>query len=720
MGEDADESRGTAVVEGRVDTLGDTATDEAGTGGVDPADAPKVTDAARRRFAKATIAGIVVAAVPFLWNLWSPWESPNFLRHAIYEDNFYDLQARAIFHGHLWLANGSIGIEGFIHAGREYTYFGLFPSLLRMPILLVTSRLDSLLTAPFMLLAWLAAALFTALLLWRVRVLVRGDSALGRAEAASYGVLMTTIMGGSVYLILAATPYVFNEDLFWSICLTVGSIFALLGVLERPSWGRVVASGVLVLFANLDRVTTGWACVGAAVLIAVWFRLGRGGEENRRWFVPILIAGIVPLIVGCAVNFAKFGVPFGLPVVDQVWTSVNAYRRQFLAANHHSEVGTAFIPSDALAYLQPFGIRLTPVFPFVTLPAAPSRAVSGVLFDRRYRTASMPASMPLLFLLSGWGLVAAFRPRPPGKVALTRILLLAAGGAGAALLLWGYIAPRYLADFMPFLILGSAVAMADIWRRLEGRNKRVRIGVFAVITVVAVFTIVANIGMAIVPNDEWNTGQVLHYVEAQKAISDLTGHPLNARVERGTQLPEWRPAGQLFVVGDCDGLYISNGENYSTVPSQQYIATTWMAVERGHAFQHTFHVTLNEPESLTAPIPLVSAGANSVTVRVEPADGRRLVRVVFTFTAPDRTVYGTTPYVGPGGQHQVVVITDPAKHQLLLYMDGTAHISTTLDTNEPIHVDTQHATTGGTPPVVSVTNVTASTPQPTLCQSLDH
>ena len=34
------------------------------------------------------------------------------------EDNFYDLQARAMFHGHLWLANGAIGIEAFVHGGR--------------------------------------------------------------------------------------------------------------------------------------------------------------------------------------------------------------------------------------------------------------------------------------------------------------------------------------------------------------------------------------------------------------------------------------------------------------------------------------------------------------------------------------------------------------------------------------------------------------------------
>ncbi len=106
------------------------------------------------------------------------------------------------------------------------------------------------------------------------------------------------------------------------------------------------------------------------------------------------------------------------------------------------------------------------------------------------------------------------------------ILLLAAGGAAAALLLWGYIAPRYLGDFMPILVLASAVGIADIFRRLEGRQRSIRLGATGLIAVVAVFSIVANIGIAVVPNEEWDTTQLLSYVQAQKTLSDWTGHPL--------------------------------------------------------------------------------------------------------------------------------------------------------------------------------------------------
>jgi hypothetical protein len=710
---------GTAAIYEDSNVRADTGTDDAGT--AEPRDdsgAPVWIAAGRRRFTIAVVAATAISAVPFLWILWGPWESPNFLRKTAYEDNFYDLQARALFAGHLWLFKPGIGIEGFIHDGREYTYFNLFPTLIRMPILAFTHSLDGKLTAPSVLLAWLLTGLFASLLLWRVRVLVRGQAAMGWAEATSYGVLMATIMGGSVFMLLAAIPYVFNEDLAWSICLTVGSLFALLGMLERPSWGRATASFVLILCANLGRVTTGWACVAGAVMIAVWFGLGRGGQQNRRWCIPVLGVGLVPLLVGCAVNYAKFGVPFGVSNFDQVFTMVNAYRRKFLAANHNSEYGSVFIPTTALAYLRPDGLRLESVFPFITLPAVPPAALGGVLFDRRYRTASLPASMPLLFLLSCWGLVTAFRPKPIGRVALTRILMLAAGIAGAALLIWGYIAPRYLADFLPFLVLASAVAVADIWRRWDGKSRSLRRWSLVVITVVALFTIVANIGIAITPNEEWNSTQLLHYVEAQKAVSDVTGHPLNGRVVRGSSLPPWGPADQLYIIGDCDGLYLSDGEYYNTVPSQQYQRMTWMPVELGHSFQHTFEMTVNDPGSVAQVLPLVSAGPNSVTVSVKHSPKNHPVQVDFGLVGTGRPLYGVSAYVRPGSTHQIVVTTDPVKHLAEVSMGGVLYLSRTLVNGVPIHGEPGTQQTAGRIPALSVSNVTSSTPEPTLCRSL--
>ncbi len=87
---------------------------------------------------------------------------------------------------------------------------------------------------------------------------------------------MAGVMGGSVVIYLVATPIVYNEDFAWSIPLVVGSLFVLLGLQERPSWGRMTAAAVLVVCANLNRTPGGYAVTIGCFLVAAWFALGRG------------------------------------------------------------------------------------------------------------------------------------------------------------------------------------------------------------------------------------------------------------------------------------------------------------------------------------------------------------------------------------------------------------------------------------------------------------
>jgi hypothetical protein len=660
------------------------------------------------------VAGLV-SAVPFLWILWGPWQSPSPLRKTVYEDNFYDLQARAMFHGHFWLPKGAIGIEAFIHAGRQYTYFGLFPSILRMPVLAVTSRLDGRLTASSMLLAWVVTAVLLAMLVWRVRVFVRGDALLSRAEALSLGLFQVAVLAGTVLLFLASTPFVFNEDISWSICLTIGSLFALLGLVERPTWSRVLLAGAFILAGNLDRATTGWACALGAVLVAAWLWLGRGGNENRRWWLPVLGAGLVPLVAGFAVNWAKFGVPIGVSNFDQVWTQVNAYRRQFLASNHNSEWGPHFIPSTALAYLRPNGLRLTAAFPFVTLPSAPAHAVGAILFDRRYRTPSATASMPLLTILGMWGLVAAFRRRPPGRANLMRLPMAAGIIAVLPLALWGYIAPRYLGDFVPVLALAGALGLIDIWRRLDGTGKRTRWGACAAIAALVCFEVAANIGMSITPNEEWSPARVERYVQVQRSVGGVTGNALAGYVHRGSALPTWAPADELYVVGNCDGLYISNGEDYSSVPANQLNRTTWMTVALGPGFDHQFQVHVVNPVAGRA-VTLVRAADSGVSVQATPWSPGVAITVVLQ--GPDHAPMTVVLPEALGSSHVVDVVTDAAKHLIVVSVDGVGYLSSSPRAITPIvsgsPSDALPAPSGG----ITVTDRTASAQKPTLCGQL--
>jgi hypothetical protein len=674
-------------------------------------DVPLLDSRRRYTVVSAWAAGLV--ALPYLWILWFQWGSPSLLRHTPYEDNFYDLQARAMLSGRLSVPHGSLGIEGFFHAGREYTYFGIFPSIIRLPILLV-AHIDGRLDSPSLLVAWLLTALVVPLLLWRVRGLVRGSAALGRSEAGAYGVLVAASLGGTVLLQLAANPFVFSEDLAWSVCLAFAGFFLLLGILERPTRRQTWLALVVVLAANLNRVTTGWALAGAAILIAGYFAMGRGGEEKKRWSLWVLAVGLIPLAVASAVNYAKFGMLFGVSNFAQEFTHVNAYRREFLAANHNSESGTIFIPTALLTYLRPDGINLSSAFPFVTLPTAPPTALGGVLFDRLYRTASIPASMPLAFLLGCWGAVTAFRPRSVGRVHLMRILLLATAGSGALLFGWGYIAERYLADFVPFFVLAAAVGMADLWRRLEGRSPGVRRSVLVVVAALGAFSIVANIGIAVTPNEEWTANQALHFVQTQKAVANATGVSLRGSVHRGATLPVWAPAGQLFVVGECAGLYVSNGERYGTVPAQQYTRTTWLTVERGMPFLHAFAVRFQPASSVTY-TDLVSTGPDSFSVSSRPSVTPAKADVLFVITKAHGYRASLALSVAVGSLHRIDVITDAAKQVEEMSMDGVVYVSDTLTGSGIIEL---HVASGDQAPPGVPMNLSVLPENAPVCRSL--
>ncbi len=60
-------------------------------------------------------------------------------------------------------------------------------------------------------------------------------------------------------------------------------------------------------------------------------------------------------------------------------------------------------------------------------------------------------------------------------------------------------------------------------------------------------------------------------------------------------VPYWAPAGQLFAINDCSGLYLSSGNDMKDVPGQQIEHYTWRPVEQSPTFTHTIGFTFNRP-----------------------------------------------------------------------------------------------------------------------------
>jgi hypothetical protein len=637
----------------------------------------------RRRFTAWAIAAVVVSAVPYLWTLFTLWnDSPNVLRKAYpngYGGDFYDLQARAMLSGHLYVPNGSLAIEAWTYHGHQYTYFGVFPSLLRIPVLLLTHSLDGKLTACSVLLAWLVTAAFTATATWRIRVMVRGDSILGRTEAAALGLLISSVLLGSVLVFLAANPYVYSEDKAWSVALSLGGFFALLGMLERPSWGRTVMCAVLIVAANLTRLTDGYACVVGAVFVAIWFAMGRCGAENRRWWRSMAVIALVSIAIGSAINWAKSGSFFGLPVSE--YTAFHVLHEASINGGHYFSI--LYFPSTLYAYFQPGGLRITRLFPFLTLPGGPTGVIGNVMFDNRTRTASIPASMPLLFLSGCLGVVSVFRRGARNIAAILRIILIAAASGTAAVLFYGWIADRYLADFLPFFILAAAVGLIFLWMRLDAASRRVRVMAVSVVAIAALFSAAANVGSAITPSDAWTSTQASNFLNLQKTISDVTGHPLASQIHRGNQLPFWAPADTVFIAGDCQALYVSNGQDYRGILDQEAEHRTWVVVERSSQLEHVLNVTFHSPPApLRERVKLATFGTGRLWMNSEPgSDGR--TSVWFSLQDPVYATNSVVASVEPNSTHKIALTTDQFANVLNVTLDHSTLLNSPVSHSAP-------------------------------------
>ena len=231
------------------------------------------------------------------------------------------------------------------------------------------------------------------------------------------------------------------------------------------------------------------------------------------------------------------------------------------------------------------------------------------MLDDTYPTASLPASMPLYALLGVWGLVTAFRPGGVGRVALTRVLLVAMAAATSGVLLFGYIADRYLADFLPFVALAGFVGLVDVWRRLAGRGRGTRVGVLAAVAVLGGFGVWANVGAAVTPSALWTDAQGQAFVRAQLRLDPGATAGL---VHVADRLPYFAPAGTIYTVEDCAGLYVSTGFSYTVVPQQQAMHETWDPVEQGPGTTHVLQVVFHDHVAAGDPaVTLLTWGATA-------------------------------------------------------------------------------------------------------------
>jgi hypothetical protein len=364
---------------------------------------------------------------------------------------------------------------------RCYGYFGLTPSLVRIPFLPVLHYFDSAFTPLFLSIAVLLA--YAAALRLLERTLVGGVGATRPAAALFYGIVGALALGPGSSLMFLTRPAVYEEAIAWAVAcflIAVNWIWAW----HAREVRSLVPAVVLAIGAANARPTMAAACGVLGLVVAALSRFS-GGRHVR---AAALCITLLPGLTAATVFYLKVRTP--LPSHHRSEQMLKApHWRIILNKNGDRTAGLMFAPTELYAYFRPDALVRTRGWPFFDFPDYRKMTVwlpplpEGGAYVERY--SSLTATLPLLWIVNvvvaiwlaarGWRVMAgrgegaAVGPPPHDRDQW----MLAAGSfaSAASMVLFTVttvgITNRYLADFYPVSAVAFALgawAIVPLWR----------------------------------------------------------------------------------------------------------------------------------------------------------------------------------------------------------------------------------------------------------------
>ncbi len=358
-------------------------------------------------------------------------------------------------------------------------------------------------------------------------------------------------------------------------------------------------------------------------------------------------------------------------------------RSAFLEANG-GYFAPEFVPTTLVNYLRPDGVRFTSVFPWVDFPPAPGPIVGSTDFDFLDRTSSIPSAMAVFVILALIAVVVVVR-RPATRRALGPMVLPLVGAVAAALAIlpFGYVSNRYLADVAPLMILLAAVGVQGYLLVAETSDRWIVRPLWGALGALVLFGVWVNIGLGLLFQRVYST------VDAEETTAALVGWQIDAdrivgqgslqpsRLDSVDALPAGS-AGDLVVFGDCEAMYLNDGN-----PTDALRGGSWIPVERTiDAGRRPLRVVIaaNAPGTR---VPLGSSdGVDGPTLLVmeTTADGQRLIEL----RSPTFTSRGAPFDVALDEPVEMLLVADPRLRQLSVTVDDEIVFETYLDVADPL------------------------------------
>jgi hypothetical protein len=367
---------------------------------------------------------------------------------------FNDL-ARRLMRGDMTINPDLITYEAFVHDGRTYTYFGIFPAILRIPLVLAGAGAYPMARISCITALWIVS--FTTIRMTQAVLDSDPPSRTFRPLAAT-AVIGISGSGPLIYCLSAASIY--NEVIFWAAAGTATFNWIVVRRVCECRSLRPLDLKLLALVAGcvlLTRVTCGVALYAGIALLLVWPSLvalsvedwracGRTFGRTLRQAAPAIAIAIIFVAAEAAVNQLRWGNPLTPAPLQYYLQYIDSpHRAELLSVlARHGTIDLVRIPFAALHY--GLGVKVDELFPQVV-----SNHFLGIEGPRM-----------VTLLCAPWIVVCACTAIPGVLAASSRrgllLPLFAAGGIGFLVpLAVPWLCLRYTFDGWGFLTLAAAI-----------------------------------------------------------------------------------------------------------------------------------------------------------------------------------------------------------------------------------------------------------------------
>jgi hypothetical protein len=484
----------------------------------------------------SSIAILAMIPVVFYYTSLATWDPRGRDLNTAWSARFFAAQADAMLHGRLDVPRPYLQGECFERDSLCYGYFGITPSLLRIPAFGILRYLHSPLTPLYVALA-VILAYWAALQMVQRSLREARHSAEPQALTLAYFIVCAVALGPGGTLMFLTRPAVFEEAAAWGVAfvlLTLNHVWAWHSG-ERRS---LVPAVLFAVAAANARPTAATACGVLGLVVAALsqfrdcrseagqpgLRIGRRPDHvvkpsSSRWRVlfAALCLSVLPGLTAGAVFWLKLRTPMPSPLLNEQIRSAPHWKA-IRERNGHRTAGLVFAPTELVAYFRPDAVIRQSEWPFFDFrfPQEPILWVPPLPKEGAYveRVTSLTATMPLPWIvnvvvaaclgLAAWRLAAGGRraaassAQPPTLTREQWIFgagLLASAAAMAVLIVTtAGITNRYLSDFFATSVVGLALGHRVILPLL-GRRPVVSAAVGLVALLLVVWSIVVTLSL---------------------------------------------------------------------------------------------------------------------------------------------------------------------------------------------------------------------------------